>query len=188
MLIDPTRDLTAPQPWGFRGPTLTIGKQRDLFRRWTSRDDVHPHEAFVGLAALLHGATTRELQHLTDTAIDHNHQQIQFGTRPHPTPLDPSTWTALNRCLDHRNTMHSTNPHVLITMQTKATHAPPSDTYIKRTLRAVDIQPRILRSTRLLDLVATNAPKLVASTYGMTNDAITAYLADATDTGRLPNP
>jgi hypothetical protein len=38
-------------------------------------------------------------------------------------------------------------------MQTKATRAAASDGYLKNTLRAVGIQPRILRSTRLADLV-----------------------------------
>ena len=45
------------------------------------------------------------------------------GRRPQPTPLDPWTWTALQRCLDHRKTLGSNNSHVLITMQTKATRA-----------------------------------------------------------------
>jgi hypothetical protein len=73
-------------------------------------------------------------------------------------------------------------------MQTKATRAAASDTYVKHTLRAVDIQPRILRSTRLVDLVATVDAELVADVYGMTNEAVIAYLADHVDTIRLPNP
>ena len=35
----------------FRGPTLPVDKQRELFRRWSTYLDVHPHEALVGLAA-----------------------------------------------------------------------------------------------------------------------------------------
>jgi hypothetical protein len=73
-------------------------------------------------------------------------------------------------------------------MQTKATHAPASDGYVKNTLRAVGIQPRILRSTRLAELVGTVDAKLVAAAYGMTNEAVIAYLADQVDTARLPNP
>lgn len=46
ILIDPTRQLTAPQPWGFRSPTLTRERQRSLFRRWCTHPDVHPHEGW----------------------------------------------------------------------------------------------------------------------------------------------
>jgi hypothetical protein len=88
----------------------------------------------------------------------------------------------------HRNALGSNNSHVLVTMQTKATHAPASDGYVKNTLRAVGIQPRILRSTRLVELVGTVDAKLVAAAYGMTNEAVIAYLADQVDTARLPNP
>jgi site-specific recombinase XerD len=187
MLIDPTAGLQAPQTMAFRGPTLPVDRQRKLFQRWSTGRDVHSHEAFVGLAALLHGATTQELQQLADEDIDHNHCRIQLGRRPQPTPLDPWTWTALQRCLDHRKALGSNNSHLLITMQTKAIRAPASDGYVKNTLRAVGIQPRILRSTRLVDLVGTVDPKLVAAAYGMRHEAVITYLADHVDTTRLPN-
>jgi site-specific recombinase XerC len=188
ILIDPTAGVEAPQAMAFRGPTLPADRQRELFRRWSTGPDVHPHEAFVGLAALLHGVTTQELQRLTDDDIDHESRRVGLGRRPQPTPLDPWTWAALQRCLDHRKTLGSNNSHVLITTQTKATRAAASDSYVKNTLRAVGIQPRILRSTRLVDLVGTVDPKLVADIYGMTNEAVIAYLADHVDTARLPNP
>jgi hypothetical protein len=72
ILTNPAKSITAAQPQGFRGPTLTRNQQRELFRRWTtgSGGGVHPHEAAVGLLALIHGATTQELQHLTLDAID----------------------------------------------------------------------------------------------------------------------
>ena len=188
MLINPTTGLNAPQTMAFRGPTLAADQQRAMFRRWSTNPEVHPHEAFVGLAALLHGVTTQELQHLTDADIDHDSHRIRLGRRPHPTPLDPWTWTALQRCISHRDALGSNNSHLLITMQTKATRAPASDSYVKNTLRAVGIHPRILRSTRLVDLVGTVDAKLVAAAYGMRNEAVTAYLADHVDTTRLPNP
>ncbi len=37
-------------------------------------------------------------------------------------------------------------------------------------------------------LATTTDPKLVAAAYGMTNDAVLAYLADRVDPTRLPNP
>ncbi|KAF0957171.1 hypothetical protein [Rhodococcus sp. T7] len=101
--------------------------------------------------------------------------------------MNPWTWTALHRCL-HRRNLGSRNSHALITRHTKATRTAASDSYIKHTLRAVGIQPRILRSTRLVDLVGTVDAKLVAAAYGMTNEAVIAYLSDRVDTARLPNP
>lgn len=71
-------------------------------------------------AALLHGATTQELQQLADKDIDHNHCRIQLSRRPHPTPLVPWTWTALQRCLDHRKALCSNDTYLLIAMRTKA--------------------------------------------------------------------
>lgn len=188
MLIDPTAGVQAPQTMAFRGPTLCADRQRKLFQRWSTGPDVHPHEAFVGLAALLHGANTQELRHLTDEDVDHDRHRVRLGRRPQPTPLDPWTWTALQRCLDHRKGLGSNNSHVLVTMQTKATRAAASDSYIKNTLRENGIQPRILRSTRLVDLVGTVDPKLVAAAYGMRHEAVITYLADHVDTARLPNP
>ncbi|WP_418163409.1 hypothetical protein [Rhodococcus opacus] len=82
LLIDPTATVRAPQAMAFRGPTLPGDRQRELFRRWSTDPDVHPHEAFVGLAAFLHGATTQDLQHLTDDDIDHDQRRITLGRRP----------------------------------------------------------------------------------------------------------
>ena len=77
---------------------------------------------------------------------------------------------------------------MLITQQTKATRAPSGDGYVKNTLKAVGIRPRILRSSRLLALLSTTDPKLVATAFGMTYNAVTSYLADRIDPTRLPNP
>jgi site-specific recombinase XerC len=77
MLIDPAAGVQAPQTMAFRGPILCVDRQRELFQRWSTGPEVHPHEAFVGLAALLHGASTQELQHLTD-------QDVQPRSAPHP--------------------------------------------------------------------------------------------------------
>ncbi|MFD8781232.1 site-specific integrase, partial [Kitasatospora sp. NPDC059599] len=57
VLVDPTRTLTVKEASGFRGRTLTLDQQRQLFRRWTTEERVHPHEALVGMLALLHGAS-----------------------------------------------------------------------------------------------------------------------------------
>lgn len=60
VLVDPTRGLTANEARGFHGATLTLDQQRELFRRWTTDLSVHPHEALVGILALLHGASSTE--------------------------------------------------------------------------------------------------------------------------------
>ncbi|WP_453126932.1 hypothetical protein [Streptomyces sp. CLCI03] len=49
------------------------------------------------------------------------------------------------------------------------------------------IGPRILRSTRLADLVNTLDPKLVAAVLGMHPEGIMIYFSDPADAGRLPD-
>ena len=189
ILTDPAKTVAIAQPQGFRGPSLTRDQQRELFRRWTSsRDDVHPHEALTGLLALVHGATTQEIRHLTVTSIDAAGQAVHLPGRPQPTPLDPWTQAAIQRCLDHRNALNSDNPHLLVTRVTKATRAPADSGYVKNTVARAGVRPRILRSSRLLAMVNTADPKLVATAYGMTYDAVAAYLADRVDPARLLNP
>jgi site-specific recombinase XerD len=185
ILINQARDLHVPQPFGFRGPTLSKQQQRQLFHRWTTQPGIHPNETFTGLIALLHGATTTEICALTLDRIDHQKRSIRLGRRPHPLPLDPWTWTALTNCITHRESLRSNNQHLIVTAMTRGTRAAPSAGYVKHTLDPVGLQPRILRSSRLLDLVTTIDPKLVSATYGMTREAVTAYLADRIDPSRL---
>lgn len=189
VLTDPARTITTAQPWGFRGPSLTRDQQRELFRRWTSgTGDVHPHEALTGLLALIHAATTPEIRYLTVEAIAPAARAVSLRGRPQATPLDPWTQAAIQACLAHRHALSSANPYLIVTRQTKATRAPSGDSYIKNILAPAGIRPRILRSSRLLAMVNAADPKLVATAYGMTYDAVTAYLADRVDPTRLPNP
>ena len=189
VLTDPAKDIISAQPWGFRGPSLTLDQQRELFRRWTSgADDVHPHEALTGLLALIHAATTQEIRYLTVEAIAPATRAVTLQGRPQPTPLDPWTQAAIQACLAHRHALRSANPYLIVTLQTKATRAPSGDSYVKNILAPAGIRPRVLRSSRILSLVCTADPKLVATAYGMTYDAVTAYLADRVDPTRLPNP
>ncbi|MDQ2874761.1 MAG: site-specific integrase, partial [Actinomycetota bacterium] len=186
ILTDPATAITITQPQGFTGTSLTRGRQRELFRRWTTGTaGVHPHESLTGLLALIHGATTQEIRHLTIDAVSAAAQAVTLRGRPQPTPLDPWTRAAVGACLAYRQALNSANPHLLITSQTKATRAPPGDSYVKNALRATGIRPRILRSSRILALVSTADPKLIATAYGMTHGAVTHYLADSTDPARL---
>ena len=62
ILADPTRGPTAREPRGFAGRTLLLDKQCELFRRWTTGCDAHPHEALLNILALLHGASSHEVR------------------------------------------------------------------------------------------------------------------------------
>ncbi|MFI2257411.1 site-specific integrase [Streptomyces tubercidicus] len=188
ILVDPTRTLTAKEPNGFRGRTLTLDQQRELFRRWTTDERVHPHEALMGMLALLHGASTSEVRMLQITHIDSVAHTVKLGKRPHPVPLDPASWTVVQRCLSHREAWPTANPHVMVTKGTKAGRSPASTAYLSHVLDDCGYAPRMIRSTRLLDLVNTMDPKLVAAAFGMDPQATLIYLADRVDPGRLPAP
>lgn len=176
VLHDPTAPLDAPQHRGFRGPTPTLDHQRALYRRWTDNPDTHPHEALIGLAALLHAATTTELRHLTDATVDTGRHTLHFPGRPGPTPLDTATWNALQRCLDHRACTGSANPHILTTRLTATTHAPVGVAHIRDSLTPAGLLPRVVRSTRLLTLAAQLDIELLTASLGMSYSGVTPYL------------
>lgn len=141
VLIDTTRCLARKQPKGFRGRTLTIDQQRVLFRRWTTNHAVHPHEALVGILALLHGASPRELRLLRCDTIDQRECTIRLDGRPHPVPLDPASWAVLTRCLAHRQSQHTRNPHVIVTKVTKTGREPASIAYLRPESRGTGQTP-----------------------------------------------
>ncbi|MFE2189139.1 tyrosine-type recombinase/integrase [Streptomyces sp. NPDC059455] len=188
LLVDPTRTLAAKESNGFRGQTLTLDQQRELFRRWTTDEHVHPHEALVGILALLHGASSLEARMLQVSDVDAQARTVRLGKRPHPVPLDPASWAVLERCLAHRSSWRTDNPHVMVTKGTKAGQSPASTAYLSHALDDCGFPPRTIRSTRLVDLVNTMDPKLVAAAFGMDPQATLIYLADHVDEGRLPNP
>jgi integrase len=187
VLVDPTRGLSAKQPKGFIGRTITLDQQRKLFRRWATDAQPHPHEALLGIFALLHGASSSEVRHLRIDHIDPVDRTVRLGRRPHPVPLDPASWTILQRCLTHRQTQRTDNPHVMVTKGTKAGRSPASIAYVSHVLDACGVPPQMLRSTRLIDLVNTMDPKLIAVAFGMDPEAVMIYLADRVDAGRLPD-
>ncbi|MFB7248602.1 site-specific integrase [Streptomyces populi] len=177
ILVDPTRGLTTKEPGGFRGRTLTLDQQRELFRRWTGDDHAHPHEALIGMLALLHGASSA----LQITDIDPLAQSVRLGKRPHPVLLDPASWTVLQRCLTHRAAWPTDNPHVMVTKGTKAGRQPASTAHLSHVLDDCGYLPWMIRSTRLVDLVNTMDPKLVAAAFGMDPEATLIYLCDHID-------
>ncbi|WP_245205798.1 hypothetical protein [Kitasatospora sp. RG8] len=188
ILVDPTRGLTAKEGNGYRGRTLTLDQQRHLFRRWTCNDGAHPHEALLGMLALLHGASGSEVRMLQVTDIDPATQTVRLGKRPHPVPLDPASWAVLQRCLAHRAAWPTQNPHVMVTKGTKGGRRPASTAHLSHVLDDCGYPPRMVRGTRLVDLVNTMDPKLVAAAFGMDPQATLIYLADHIDPTRFARP
>lgn len=119
VLHNATALLDAPQSRGFRGATLTLAEQRVLYQRWSGSRDVHPHEAFVGLAALLHAATTTELRLLTLDQLSAARGTVRLPGRLIDIELDTATWSALEGCLGYRASLRTDNPHVLVTRLTR---------------------------------------------------------------------
>src|SRR5258708_321594 len=187
VLADPAAGLTASRHRGFRGQTLALAEQRRLFRRWTTDPGVHPHEALAGLLALLHATPSRELRHLTVADVDASAHTVLLEHRPHPVPLDPATWQALQRCLDHRERLGTRNPHVIVTSHTRTRSTTASDQYLVRVLDPAGTGSRTLRATRLVDLVASLDPKLVCEALGMDPAGILPYAADQVQDTRLAN-
>jgi len=101
-------------------------------------------------------------------------------------PLDPASWQVLQRCLAHREVQRTANPHVIVTKGIKAGRAPASTAYMSHVLDPCGVPPRMLRCTRLADLVNTMDPKLVAAAFGMNPEGVMIYLADHIDPGRMP--
>ncbi|MFF0043362.1 hypothetical protein ACFYRG_45510 [Streptomyces mirabilis] len=77
---------------------------------------------------------------------------------------------------------------MMVPGQTKSGRGPASTAYVSQVLDACGFPPRMIRGTRLVDLVNTMDPKLVAAAFGMDPEATMIYLADHVDPGRLPGP
>lgn len=185
ILIDPTVGLSVREPHAFHGQVLDHEVQRRLYRRWTQEHDVHPHEAFVGLAALLHGASIEELRYLTIDDLDHARSRVHLGKRPASVPLDPATWEALGRCLTHRHALKTSNSHVIVTKGRKLNSAPASPYYMTHVLDAAGLTPKTARNTRLVDLAASLDPKILATAFGLDPQAALYYAADTVDHRRI---
>ncbi|MFB7600042.1 integrase [Streptomyces sp. NPDC056160] len=186
VLIGPTRGVKAKGPSGFSGTTIAVEQQRQLFRRWTTGTDAHPHEALLGILTLLHAASSSEVRLFRVDDLNSINHTIRLGKRPHPVSMDPASWTALERCLAPRADQHTDNPHVIVTRITKTGREPASTAYVSHLLHPCGIPPRTLRSSRLADLVNTLDPKLVAAALGMVPEGVMIYLADHVDEQRLP--
>ncbi len=180
-LTDPTAGLAHRPARGFRGRTLARADQAGLLRRWAA-GHCHPHEALVGLLALLHGASVSELRPLTVNNINNTTRKVRLGRRPHPVPLDPVSFAALERCLAHRAGLGTENPHVIVTRGTRAHRTPASQPYLSHILDPAGVNPSLLRHTRLAALTHRFDPRLVAAAFGMTPEGALHYLIGAVET------
>jgi hypothetical protein len=82
VLVDPTRDLPGQSRHRFTGQTLPKAEQRRLFQRWSTDSDVHPHEALVGILALLHAVSNLELRQLQVSDYNPAKHSLRIGRAP----------------------------------------------------------------------------------------------------------
>ncbi len=164
---------------------LDADRQRSLYRRWTD-PNTHPHEAFVGLMALIHGASRAELGGIRIDAVDATSRSLRLGRRATPVPLDPVTWTALERALAFREQFRTDNRHVLVTYMSAKRRIPVSPGYLSQlTASATGVSLQTLRSTRLTDVTLALDPRIVADAFGMHPAGALRYVPDAVDEARI---
>jgi hypothetical protein len=84
-------------------------------------------------------------------------------------------------CLASRVATGTANPHVIVTRGTRAHTGPASAYFMDHVLDAAGVKPALLRQTRIADLAPCIAPRLVATTLGMTEEGAMHYLTDAVD-------
>jgi integrase len=185
VFVDPTAKLGLVEPKVFRGKVLTRAIQATLYKRWCCDDAAHPHEAFVGLMALLHGASRAELANLRVDELESAARTVRLGNRPYPVPIDPFTWTALERCLSYRDVRGGLNPHVLVTKRSAVRTTTVSPGYLSHVLDLAGVSLQTLRSTRLSSMVMELDPKIVSQAFGMDDASTVRYLGDAVDRSRL---
>jgi site-specific recombinase XerD len=188
ILADPTRRLNLNSNMPFHGQVLEPTRQRELFHRWTvDIADLHPHEPVIGLLGLLHGASGAELRALRVNDIDLTAASVALSGRPHQTPLDPATTTALHRCLRYRDHQHSSSPWLLVNQKSKTVGKQVSLDYLNMILGPAQVRVQALRTTRLAQLVTIMDPVLVAAAFGIRRGTALHYLADTVDATRLPD-
>lgn len=176
ILTNPVSGMKITQPI-FRGSDLTLDDQRRAFRRWTT-GDASPSESFIGLAALLHGASRAELRVLRVEDIDVRAQTIRFGRRA-AMVMDPYTWHATLRCLEHHATSFSHNPFLLAAGRQRGRTEPSSLTALDDALRpARPASFRSLRAARLARMVAQHDPIIVAGSHAISHKAALYYLTE----------
>ncbi|MEV1005646.1 hypothetical protein [Nonomuraea sp. NPDC050202] len=70
-----------------------------------------------------------------------------------------------------RETQCTSNSNLMVAKRHRSGPEPASVAYVSHILEPARLSPRMLRSTRLIDLVNTMDPKLVAAAFGMNPEA-----------------
>lgn len=186
VLVDPTAGTSRISRPGFRGRVLGTEEQRRLLLRWTSPDEaVGANEALAGLLSLLHAASSAELRSLRVEDVDLRRRTLRLGRRPHLVPMDPVTESAIERALAHRAALRTQNPYVIVTRATKTRRTPASAAYVTHLLDGARVTTKVLRQTRVIELVTSLDPKVAAEVLGMDAAGLATYLADGVNAALL---
>ncbi|MEU9992488.1 site-specific integrase [Streptomyces sp. NPDC048045] len=187
VLTGSARILIVKERRGFCSRTLPRGRQRELFCRWTTGGQVLVHEALLGMLALLQGASGSEVRTRKITGMGAVARTAGLGEQPRPVLLDPVSWRVLERCVDLRAQWPAASPRVRVAKGTGAGRSRASTACVSRVLGDCGYLPRMIRGTRLVDLVNTVDPELVAAVFGMDPRAALTCLAGHVGLGRLPD-
>ncbi len=196
VLADPTAGLWRDSKPVFAGSVLSLETQRQLCARWTNpSDDMNPYEPAVGLLAMLHALSRRDLINLKAQEVAHS--SIEVVGRPEPVPLDPATSDAVARVIEHRDRFGTANPHLIINEANARNRRPVNGGYLTSIMvNGPAITLRALRATRLSALVGDLDPITVSTAIGIDTTAAIYYLSEPephtddgsgfkADTGRL---
>jgi site-specific recombinase XerD len=178
ILVNPMHGISRRKARGFAGRVLSREHQRDLLQRWMS-PDIDPRERVVGLLSLIHGASGTEMRNLQMRDINLAAATVRLGRRPHHVPLDPITVTALTAAITARARQATSNPHLLITKDSRSHETACSPYFMTHVLDGAGIRPSTLRQTRLAEFAHQLDPRLVAAAFGMTEEGALHYLIGA---------
>ncbi|CAM5353001.1 hypothetical protein SCANM63S_00034 [Streptomyces canarius] len=172
----PADPITAVQQRGFHGHTLPPARQRILYERWATNQTIHPHTKPSS------ASPPSSTQQPSPSCASSPTPTSTPTTTASDSPADQcishwtATWTALQRCQEHRSRLGTDNPHLLVTRLTRTHHGPAGAAHVRDSPFApVGLLPRILRSTRLLALADELDPKILTVSLGMCYAGVTSY-------------
>lgn len=167
VLTDATVGLRRNSKSGFSGPMIALDTQRQLYDRWTNpTNGMNPYEPAVGLLAMLHAFSRRDIVDLKLASV--KHELVEVTSRTKPVPLDPATWDAVCRAAAHSRTLGATNPHLIVNKSNKTNQRPVSGGYLSTLMaNGPAASLRALRSTRLSALVGDLDPITVSAAIGI---------------------
>lgn len=188
VIVDPTAAIKIVFFHPHTPIVLSDDLAKGLFRRWTTDLDVHPHESFIGLMTMLHGASSNELRTLTIGRIDLRARSVRLGTRPGWTVLDPFCWAAIERVLSyHQKRVGALNTHILASGWVRTHTGPPCQSALTKHFGALGlgVTLRNLRSAHLVSFVEDYDVALVAAAHAMIPKGALYYRSDRIDNSRI---